>query len=415
MAKDAPRPLWLDKISFEELCRGGYIHPTGRFQYSLGRYHVHPLFYQRQWPNISDHDYQLLIPSLHLATKLLVSPRFLPFWYALLHYRTGIRSYGLQGMYGRICDRFDLGDGPLTAAEEKEVGDRFWQLANCHRFQFDTEDRLGDADATTDVIDAPGFPDRPHSHASNSRISDKYLRLLSQYKAWPAPEPKGVPETDGWPTTASISRTAFHLAKNLVHELCHAFNNALIAYSPRSRVAEIQIKIEPFFMDQRRCELGRAWESYVFGGHVDGVGDGLNMQFGISVTKWPHPFSQEGQQRAPSRRSFKSSYAIPMAWLDALWTEDFWSQIDANDDYKIPRILGVRTTSTFQWNSDEEELEFFSDTDDSEMAGLANDERAEAVEKRMRVRVRERLNLEYSDSEDSSVARYADRSGVVRN
>ncbi|EOD45445.1 hypothetical protein UCRNP2_7836 [Neofusicoccum parvum UCRNP2] len=202
------------------------------------------------------------------------------------------------------------------------------------------------------------------------------------------------------------------------NELARQPNNIHPLFS-RVRQPEVQIKIEPFFMEQRRCELGRAWESYVFGGHVDGIGDGLNMQFGVSVTKWPHPFSEEGEARAPSRRAYKTSYAVPMAWVEELWRAEFWNQIDNGDnvDFRIPKILGLRKATSVEWTQEDEEWENFSDTDDSELAGLANSERAEAVEKRMRIRIRQHLGLQgvYSDSEDSSVARDGDSNGVIRD
>lgn len=402
-SQDALPPLWLDRISFEELRIGGYIDESrGGFNNELARQpnNIHPLFSLGQWLDVSEESFNLLMPSLQLATKLLLSPRFLTFWHALLGPRRRIRCENLRLAYGRYCDRLDCEDPP-NFQERRLVYARFIDLTRCHKFKFVPRAELVDADATTDMLAEAGFGDLPRTHASQ------------------APNPASIPSPTGWPTTGSITRTAFHLAKTLVHELCHAFNNALIAHSPQVRQPEVQIKIEPFFMEQRRCELGRAWESYVFGGHVDGIGDGLNMQFGMSVTKWPHPFSEEGEARAPSRRAYKTSYAVPMAWVEELWKAEFWNEIDNGDnvDFRIPKILGLRKATSVEWTQENEEWENFSDTDDSELAGLANSERAEAVEKRMRIRIRQHLGLQgvYSDSEDSSVARNGDSNGVIRD
>lgn len=419
VVQHSPQPLWLDKISFNELRAGGYIDLSPRFNNDLriNSNPIHPLFHRSQWIYLSNEDFALLQPSLQLASKLLVSPRFLSFWHALLRSRHHVRTDGLRAMYGRHCDRIDLVDRELTHLEKVRLWEAFVNLTNFHRFRFVEEATLVDADATTDLVQSPGF--FPLTHSSISRISDRYLRLLRQYASGGAPTRGCIPSPTDWPTDASITRTSFHLAKNLVHELCHAFNNAVSAYDERHLQDETRIKIEPFFMDQRRCELGRAWESFVFGGHIDGIGDGLNMQFGTSVTKWPHPFSQEGQERAPSRRPYMTSYAIPMAWIEALWTNDFWHQVGNSSgfDFRIPKILGLRKATKIAWTAEDEEYECFSDTDDSELAEMANDQRAEALEKRMRTQIRERLGLEeeYEDSEDSSVARKEDTRGVIRD
>ncbi|OJD35731.1 uncharacterized protein BKCO1_15000123 [Diplodia corticola] len=418
--QDIQLPLWLEKISFGELRAGGYIDLSGTFRNELADNPraIHPLFYQRQWLGVPTEDYVLLMPALQLATKLLTSPRFLVFWEAVLRRRRHIRTDGLRVMYGRLCDRVDLSHRHLNEVEERWILNVLLNLKNVHRFKFQEEFNLCDADATTDLVAHPGFGSY-RTHASVSRISDEYLRLLRLFNQHEVPACGGIPSRWDRPTRGSILRTSFHLAKTLVHELCHALNNAIIPLCRGHPNPEIGIKIEPFFMDQNRCELGRAWESLVFGGHIDGIGDGLSMQFGLSVTKWPHPFSQEGEERAPSRRLFTTSYAIPMAWVEALWTNDFWYHVDhcLGFDFRIPKILGIRKATNVVWTEEDEEYECFSSTDDSEVAEMGNEERAEALGKRMRVRVRYQLGLEgeYDDSEDSSVARHEDWQGVIRD
>lgn len=422
--QDIQRPLWLEKISFDELRAGGYIDRSPTFHNDLAQdpEGVHPLFSQGQWLDVQTEDYVLLMPALQLASKLLTSPRFLAFWEALLLHRKPIRTDGLRTMYGRSCDRLDLELSRPTPDSRRWVLTRLRELTTVHNFKFDQESNLCDADATTDLIEQPGFTGRGlrNTHASVSRISDAYLRLLRlYYEGGETPARGRIPRPQDRPTGGSILRTSFHLAKNLVHELCHALNNAIVPIHQGHPCPEVSIKIEPFFMDQRRCELGRAWESFVFGGHIDGIGDGLNMQFGISVTKWPHPFSREGQERAPSRWPFTISYAVPMPWVESLWTDSFWSQMDSDVDFdfRIPKILGVRKATNVVWTEEDEEYECFSSTDSDEMVEMANEERAEALERRMRRRVRYHLGLEgeYEDSEDSSVARHEDGHGVIRD
>ncbi|KAL1647777.1 hypothetical protein SLS58_002578 [Diplodia intermedia] len=97
----------------------------------------------------------------------------------------------------------------------------------------------------------------------------------------------------------------------------------------------------------------------------------------------------------------------------------FWCQVDSGDDFdfRIPKILGIRKATNVVWTEEDEEYECFSSTDDGELAGMANEERAEMLEKRSRAQVRYHLGLEdeYDDSEDSSVARQEDKHGVIRD
>lgn len=89
VVQHSPQPLWLDKISFNELRAGGYIDLSPRFNNDLriNSNPIHPLFHRSQWIYLSNEDFALLQPSLQLASKLLVSPRFLSFWHALLRSR----------------------------------------------------------------------------------------------------------------------------------------------------------------------------------------------------------------------------------------------------------------------------------------------------------------------------------------
>ncbi|KAK8188053.1 hypothetical protein HDK77DRAFT_485324 [Phyllosticta capitalensis] len=238
-------------------------------------------------------------------------------------------------------------------------------LGRVHTWSFE---KLSYADATTHHRNWQGLPHSPFTHGSHTDISDEYIKILRQ-QGFVELAPGRINMPSSPPTKASYLRTSFHFAKTLVHELCHAFNWATIDYNPTSPHPEVSIKVEPFFMDQVRCEVGRAWESFVFGGYIDGIGDGLHMQYGMFVAKWPNCHTDEGEERAPSRRAFRSQYAIPMAFIQDLWTWQFWTRVDMHGGGECwpnkshgGKLLGLRKPTTTIFDEDTEWAEFFSDT-----------------------------------------------------
>lgn len=82
------------------------------------------------------------------------------------------------------------------------------------------------------------------------------------------------------PTSAQISlvlRQQFHFATTVLHELAHAFNN----------VVRHKGQVEPFWCDQRRAELGYAFEAFTHGGRLGAVHANRHCKWGMEFTGWP--------------------------------------------------------------------------------------------------------------------------------
>ncbi|KAK7566977.1 hypothetical protein IWX49DRAFT_43508 [Phyllosticta citricarpa] len=417
MKSPSKLPLWFNHISFEELRDSGYIDTTSDFVGDTLRCPVHPIFAFERWLNMDPAVYQSMHSALRLASQMLTAPTFLPFWYGLKHNRRLIRNQLLSSTYGRLGERFDPPMGPLNDMQKVDILRDLEYLGQIHTWGFA---RLEYADATTHIMNWQGLLHSPDTHGSHTELSDEYTRILQQTAVGHLPGEMKAPSSP--PTHASYLRTSFHFAKTLVHELCHAFNWAVVSYNPTSPRPEVSIKIEPFFMDQVRCELGRAWESFVFGGYIDGIGDGLHMHYGMFVSKWPHCHSDEGQERAPSRRAYRSQYAIPMAFIQDVWTWQFWSRVEmfgGGECWPIKshggQFLGLRKPTTTTFDDDTEWAEFFSDTSSiaSEYQGR-NKLRAEFVRRRMQKRWKKAVGHGSTCGSDSSEGRGHDGNGVVR-
>ncbi|KAK8172923.1 hypothetical protein BKA80DRAFT_27464 [Phyllosticta citrichinensis] len=410
-------PLWFNHISFQELRDSGYIDSTPDFIGDTLRCPIHPVFAFERWLNMDPAVHQSLHSVFRLASQMLTTPTFLPFWYGLKHNRRLVRNELLRNTYGRLGERFDPPMGPLDDVQKLDILRDLEFLGQVHTWGFA---KLDYADATTHMMHWQGLPHSPETHGSHTEISDEYIRILQQ-------TPVGLPHGEmklpsSPPTHASYLRTSLHFAKTLVHELCHAFNWAVVNYNPASLQPEVSIKIEPFFMDQVRCELGRAWETFVFGGYIDGIGDGLHMHYGMFVSKWPHCHSDEGQERAPSRRAYRSQYAIPMAFIQDVWTWEFWSRVEmfgGGECWPVKshggQFLGLRKPTTTTFDEDTEWAEFFSDTSSiaSDYQGR-NRLRAEFVRRRMQKRWKRAVGHGSTCGSDSSGGRGHDGNGVVR-
>ncbi|KAK8207185.1 hypothetical protein IWZ01DRAFT_356185 [Phyllosticta capitalensis] len=411
-------PLWFQHITFDELRNSGYIDLTADSIDNSLQCPIHPAFAFDRWLNLDPADFQFLQHALHLASQLLIAPTFLPFWWALRNNRRWIRNDLLINSYGRRAERFDPPTMPLDDQRRMSVLRDLDILGRVHTWSFE---KLSYADATTHHRNWQGLPHSPFTHGSHTDISDEYIKILRQ-QGFVELAPGRINMPSSPPTKASYLRTSFHFAKTLVHELCHAFNWATIDYNPTSPHPEVSIKVEPFFMDQVRCEVGRAWESFVFGGYIDGIGDGLHMQYGMFVAKWPNCHTDEGEERAPSRRAFRSQYAIPMAFIQDLWTWQFWTRVDMHGGGECwpnkshgGKLLGLRKPTTTIFDEDTEWAEFFSDT--SSIASdyqVRNKLRAEFVRRRMQKRWKKAVGHGSACGSDSSDGRDQDGNGVVR-
>lgn len=99
---------------------------------------------------------------------------------------------------------------------------------------------------------------------------------------------------------------------------------------------------EPYYRDQRQAELGFAFENKV----VSGKTEPMMMKneccaYGLCVTRWPdmQRHSTDGSYELMSAakwgQRWVTSYAIPMAWVQSLFTTTFWNS-------NVPRLSLIR-------------------------------------------------------------------------
>ncbi|KAJ9636808.1 hypothetical protein H2199_007802 [Coniosporium tulheliwenetii] len=244
----------------------------------------------------------------------------------------------------------------------------------------------------------PGL--RNSTTGAEVELSSEYLEVLKRYAAQTERQRTGYtpPLTDDPAaedlTEASILRTRFHLAKTIVHEVCHAIKWAVTLPQLTSE-GEWELPYEPFFMDQRIAEVGAAW--------------------GLGIEKWPKYWDDStGLNRAPSRRTHNITYIVPTPYLHSLWTAAFWLSLPfPASQPSTPKTLGVSEAIPNTNFPGREWQEYLSDT---ETVWSRRSERVRQLERRMRSAVRRDCVLEGAVgvgegagmeeiSEDSSVGR----------
>ncbi len=377
---------FLSKVSVEELRIGGFLDFDPPFDDSI-RGGILPLFNYSQFDGLSQGDYQLIAPSLRLATTILGQPTLLPFWYALIfRERREIQSRRLTLRYGRHCWRFDLKPGGLTRQECVRTWQALQTMRQCVRFEFVT---LQGSDGTTNRNGTrPGLQGY-YGMGSKTELSLEYLKVLRDfaYRESGAEARSGyTPEFPGLNASAII-RARYHLAKTIVHEMGHVVKWATT--SPQeTRVLfdephPLEPPLEPFFGDQRRAEIGYAWESMTFKGLTFPFGypSHPSAPFGLGVYKWPDLIDNDDPCRGPSRLPYNTRYAVPMAWAGSLWSQQHWDNvlqhgIEANWS---SRRLGVRLYRQRPWNRTDELDECLSvedeeDEDEDEDEDMDEDE-----------------------------------------
>ncbi|KAJ9666926.1 hypothetical protein H2201_003060 [Coniosporium apollinis] len=388
---------------------------------------IHPLFRPSRFPTLPSPTFALLLPSLQLATRLIAEPVFLPFFFALLHpsRRRRIRSQDLELEYGRACWRFDLKPGGINEKEMRWTAGMLGRLAGCVRWRFGAA--RGYYGITRQCGELPGL--RNSTTGAEVELSSEYLEVLKRYAAQTERQRTGYtpPLTDDPAaedlTEASILRTRFHLAKTIVHEVCHAIKWAVTLPQLTSE-GEWELPYEPFFMDQRIAEVGAAWESVVFGGIVNPLREDVDARWGLGIEKWPKYWDDStGLNRAPSRRTHNITYIVPTPYLHSLWTAAFWLSLPLSGLSALhpPKTLGVSEAIPNTNFPGREWQEYLSDT---ETVWSRRSERVRQLERRMRSAVRRDCVLEGAAgvgegagmeeiSEDSSVGRVF-RGGIWR-
>ncbi|KAK4971231.1 hypothetical protein LTR28_013391 [Elasticomyces elasticus] len=321
---------------------------------------IHPLLRYEQWIGLSVTDFTILLPALKLATRFLDEPSILPYYRGLLHGpRQRIHAPVAERTYGRELQMFD------TEYDQSKAAD---PLVGLRAQERQTQDDNTWA-SIFDCVKSPGGR-LPGINGDSTMGSIIYLDsdyLTTIRPLWPGGDRATKAYTSAMYHKSaildecSLLRTYFHLAKTLVHELCHAMKRASTPNSFADPL--VGEPFEPFFRDYRIAELGNTWESIIFGGIIHPLGYHVSAPHGLGIENWPgilNANTRGGELERGSATKWRvgcgTRYLVPMPWIHSLFTREFWDNEVVRfglGAFKPERKVGVRKKNSTILDFDE--------------------------------------------------------------
>ena len=285
---------------------------------------IHPIYAQSQWDCCPDEAYELLTPSLRLATLMITSLNSLTFYDALLmrHRRLLHKDTARLGKNCYQLRPFDSEDRDYANSQIlRDVSQDIAALAPHIRCKLipNVAQESGFLAVTKRVLSVivKSASDWPVGTGSTIDVGMEFVTNLRRVR------------TQG--SICQLLRLQFCIAVTFAHELAHAVNHAVSLET-----------YEPFFDDDRVAELGLAWEQTVFGGRVVPLGD-LDARNPLGLIKWPTAWPEEHpdlrlERGLPKKKS--TVYFVPMTFIANVQRNAFWATTDDGDRLRIPKRHG---------------------------------------------------------------------------
>ncbi|KAL8959427.1 MAG: hypothetical protein Q9193_003707 [Seirophora villosa] len=317
--------LWYGAIDLKD-CKGSNLTNE-----------IHPLLRQDLFDDTPDHVYDQLIPGLRLATFFLSHPACMQFWITLAKGERRV-DHEMSRRCGKTRHRISRNE-PMTEENVTEVIQYMEKLGEAQAVHFTFIPGLafeGDAAFGTarTVCDFQSEDSPRHMQRSNIRMHSDFYIIAKKLSTMVYPDP------------AQKLRFNFIFATLIVHELAHAIELS----QWRNRAPS---PYEPFLLHHNEAELGRMWESYMFGGQVAPINDRVDGIYGVATWNWPRSFGEMDPERT-------ICHAVPMRYLEDIQQMEMWEREYALDDWRafhIPRdgatSVYMNSVTTVSWSEEE--------------------------------------------------------------
>lgn len=259
---------------------------------------IHPIFDFDLWHRPGSREF--LEPVLRLASVLLESPASQRFIYSRLytdHYRKKRKPFTAQ------C-RFRRSQAPDDAIER---GFQEATLYVAKRLRYEWREFPEKAYARTVTVTGP----------KNTSIVSCVVEVKISHFRRILHKPVGPGDR------SEIARHRFNLAVTLCHEVAHALDTL----AP-SQCGHGYLKVNHYFEDEKKSELGFAWEAEVFGFTAEGAfayGETLvNFALDHPVPRYRQILALPGKSR-PSSRGL-AGYVIPIDYIARVQRQIFWDR-----------------------------------------------------------------------------------------
>ncbi|KAL9017269.1 MAG: hypothetical protein Q9185_005390 [Variospora sp. 1 TL-2023] len=323
--------LWYGAIDLKD-CKGSNLTNE-----------IHPLLRRDNFDDTPDHVYDQLIPGLRLATFFLSHPACMQFWTTLAKGERRV-DHEMSGRCGKTRHRISR-NVPMTKENASEVIQYMKKLGEAQAIHFtfipglafEGDAAFGTARTVCD-FQSEEFKDHQrgghHLQSSNIRLHSDFYIIAKKLSTMVYPDP------------AQKLRFNFIFATLIVHELAHAIELS----QWRNRAPSPH---EPFLLHHNEAELGRMWESYMFGGQVAPINDRVDGIYGVATWNWPRSFGEMDPERT-------ICHALPMQYLEDMQQMETWEREYELDDWRafhIPRdgatSVYMNSVTTVSWSEEE--------------------------------------------------------------
>ncbi|KAL8715193.1 MAG: hypothetical protein Q9220_001151 [cf. Caloplaca sp. 1 TL-2023] len=302
---------------------------------------IHPLLDRDCFDDTPDRIYDQLVPGLRLATLFLSHPACMQFWVTLARGERRV-DHEMSRRCGKTRHRISR-NVAMTKENVKEVTRYMEDLGHAKAIHFVFASGLafeGNAAFGTahTVCD---FMSEDSGERSNRGLQRAVIRLHSDFYIIA----KKL-STMRYPDPAQKLRFNLILATLIVHEMAHAIELS----QWRNRAPS---PYEPFLLHHNEAELGRVWESYMFGGQVAPINDRVDGIYGVATWNWPRSFGEMDPERT-------ICYAVPMKYIENIQQKDTWTKDYELGDWRafhVPRdgatSIYMNSVTTVSWTEEE--------------------------------------------------------------
>ncbi|KAL8941801.1 MAG: hypothetical protein Q9216_002039 [Gyalolechia sp. 2 TL-2023] len=302
---------------------------------------IHPLLCRDSFDDTPDNVYDQLAPGLRLATFFLSHPACMQFWVTLAKGERRV-DHEMSRRCGKTRHRISR-NVPMTEQNVGEVIEYMKNLGTAKTIHFTFTPGLafgGDAAfgiaRTICDYQSEGSDSRQFGglQCSNVRLHSDFYIIAKKLSTMKYPDP------------AQKLRFNFIFATLIVHELAHAIELS----QWRNRAPS---PYEPFLLHHNEAELGRMWESYVFGGQIAPINDRVDGIYGVATWNWPRSFGEMDPERT-------ICHALPMKYIENLQQTTTWEHDYDLKDWRVFHIprdgatsIYMNSVTTVSWTEEE--------------------------------------------------------------
>ncbi|MCJ1404469.1 hypothetical protein MMC11_007695 [Xylographa trunciseda] len=318
-------------ITVEELKESGHWDLDNPAPNDL-TYELHTLLRRERWQDLKNEDWKLIEPALRLTSAFLDSEASFVFFYSLINSeRQFFNGNQWEKFYPRIRRM-----KPYKARGQSIEEVRMEYDAALDAIAGQLQLRFSDSRS------AEGYTLRQKTRRvqfitqKSTVVVGEGCNLLMQETIFlkPLRRLRKLPQTPS--VISTILRIEFKMANVLGHEIAHVIESAARNAPPWTA----------FWRDQRVAELGRAWETEVYGATLQ-WGKYLSPMAPLLSVKWPHWDTGTelswGTRRLP--KGSRTLYVIPMRHIGLLSSQRFWDLYRGSRNKELlwcPRIIGIR-------------------------------------------------------------------------